>query len=199
VSSDDRPRGRRAFLTRLGQSAAVVVAGSVFADIPPRRANASPRRSRPPPVDDLGLAPGGPAAPSTTPVHDDLPPAPDAATTAFAAGLTGTSVGAWTVARVHGVFRGGLPMVLAHADGRRAQIDLLAHDAASPPGIAATGAGHLYLVNSGRGTRTTPPDLEAAIHQLARVLAHRAGDRLGLVSQAERHRRFPGGVYVVPT
>ncbi len=196
---DDRPAGRRAFLARLGQSAAVVVAGGVLANTLGRRASASPRPGPPPPRDDLGPAARGPTAPSTTPVHDDLPPAPDAATTAFVAGLAGTTLGAWTVARIHGVFRGGLPMILAHADGRRAQVDLLGHDLASPPGIAATDAGHLYLVNSGRGNRTTPADLEAAIQQLARVLAHRPGDGLGLVSQAERHRRFPGGVYVVPT
>ncbi len=192
--SDDRPRGRRAFLARLGQSAALVVAGGVLA----RTASASPRRGPPAPLDDLGMMPSGPAAPSTPPVHDDLPPALDAATTTFVDGLVGTTVGAWTVARVHGVFRGGLPMVLAHADGRRAQVDLLRYDLASPPGIATTRAGHLYLVNSGRGQRTTPPDLEAAIQQLARVLAHRSGAGLGLLSQAERHRRFPGGVYVVP-
>ncbi|MBK9030456.1 MAG: hypothetical protein IPL61_03795 [Myxococcales bacterium] len=192
--SDDRPRNRRAFLTGLGQSAALVVAGGVLA----RTATASPRQSPPPPLDDHGVSPSGPAAPVTARVHDDLPPAPDAAATAFLGPLAGTSLGAWTVTRVHGVFRGGLPMVLAHADGRRAQVDLLRHDAASPPGIAATGAGHLYLVNSGRGARTTPPDLELAIRQLAQVLAQRPGDGLGLLSQAERHRRFPGGVYVVP-
>lgn len=192
--ADDHDRSRRAFLSGLAPLAAVAVGGAAFT----RTASASPLRSPPAPVDDLGAAPGGPAAPPT-PVHEDLPPAPDAAASAFVAGLAGTRLGAWTVARVHGVFRGGLPMVLAHADGRRVQVDLLRHDAASPPGIAATAAGHLYLVNSGRGQRMTPPDLEAAIQQLARVLAHRPGDRLALLSQAERHRRFPGGVYVVPT
>ncbi|MBK7071480.1 MAG: hypothetical protein IPH44_04170 [Myxococcales bacterium] len=191
--ADDRSRSRRAFLSGLGRSAALVVGTGALAKV----AVASPGKSPPPPVDDVGAS--GPPAPVTTRVHDDLPPPPDAAVHAFLAPLAvGATFGGWTLARIHGVFRGGLPLVLAHADGRRAQIDLLRHDAASPPGIAATGAGHLYLVNSGRGTRPTPPDLEAAIAQLAQALRHRGGDALALTSQAERHRRFPGGVYVVP-
>ncbi|MBL8621662.1 MAG: hypothetical protein JNK64_10170 [Myxococcales bacterium] len=192
--ADDRSRSRRAFLSGLGRSAALVVSSGALAKV----AAASPGKSPPPPVDDVGAS--GPPAPTTTRIHDDLPPPPDAAVHAFLAPLAvGATFGSWTLARIHGVFRGGLPLVLAHADGRRAQVDLLRHDAASPPGIAATGAGHLYLVNSGRGTRTTPPDLEAAITQLAQALRHRGGDALALTSQAERHRRFPGGVYVVPT
>lgn len=191
---DDRSRSRRAFLTGLGRSAALAVSTGALAKV----AAASPGQSPPPPVDDVGAS--GPAAPVTTRVHDDLPPPPDAAVAAFLAPLAvGATFGAWTLTRIHGVFRGGLPLVLAHADGRRAQVDLLRHDAASPPGIAATGAGHLYLVNSGRGTRATPADLEGAIRLVAAALRHRDGAGLALISQAERHRRFPGGVYVVPT
>ena len=192
--ADDRTRSRRAFLTGLGRSAALAVSTGALAKV----AAASPRQSPPPPVDDVGAS--GPAAPATARAHDDLPPAPDAAVHAFLAPIAvGATFGGWTLARVHGVFRGGLPLVLAHADGRRAQVDLLRHDAASPPGIAATGAGHLYLVNSGRGTRATPPDLEGAIRLIAAALRHRDGAGLALISQAERHRTFPGGVYVVPT
>ncbi len=192
------PRDRRAFLTGLGTSALLAVGAGALG----RTALASPGKSPPPPLDEHGGAhrPSGPAAPATTRVHDDVPTAPDAAVNAYLAPLAaGSMVAGWTLTRVHGVFRGALPLVLAHADGRRAQIDLLRHDDASPPGIAATTAGHLYLVNSGRGSRTTPPDLEAAIHALARALTHRDGAALALVSQAERHRRYPGGVYVVPT
>lgn len=198
------PRDRRAFLTGLGTSALAMVGVGALG----RSALASRGQSPPPPLDEHGGGghlPSGPAAPLTTPVHDDLPTAPDAAVHAYLAPLAaGSTIAGWTLTRVHSVFRGALPLVLAHADGRRAQIDLLRHDDASPPGIAATGAGHLYLVNSGRGEisgkgRTTPPDLEAAIHALARALAHRDGAALALVSQAERHRRYPGGVYVVPT
>lgn len=192
--ADDRSRSRRAFLTGLGRSAALVVSSGALAKV----AVASPGKSPPPPVDDVGAS--GPPAPAPARVHDDLPPPPDAAVHAFLAPLAvGATFGSWTLARIHGVFRGGLPLVLAHADGRRAQLDLLRHDAASPAGIAATRAGHLYLVNSGRGTRATPPDLEAAIRLVAAALRHRDGAGLALLSQAERHRTFPGGVYVVPT
>lgn len=182
-----KPRDRRAFLTGLGRSALLAVGAGAVA-----RAATTDRGD--------GARPGG--AGSSTAVararHDDLPPAADADTRAFLGAVTvGTAMGAWTVAAVYGPFRGALPLVLAHPDGRRAQIDLLRHDAASPPGVAATAAGHLYLVNSGRGAAATPVDLEQAIGALARALPS-DGAALPLLSQAERHRQFPGGVYVVP-
>ena len=181
------PRSRRAFLTGLGRSAALVVGAGALARVVVDSDGSS-----------TSATPAPTPTPSAQPVHDDHPPEADPAVVGFLGPVTvGTAIGAWTVARVYGPFRGGLPIVLAHADGRRAQIDLLRTDPASPPGIAATAAGQLYWVNSGRGTATTPPDLEHAIRTLAATLQG-DGAELPLVSQAERHRRFPGGVYVVP-
>ncbi|MEZ4399490.1 MAG: hypothetical protein R3B06_05705 [Kofleriaceae bacterium] len=191
-------RSRRAFLRGIGQSAALLVGGAALAqsaDAGPALADAGPALAD---AGD-GTTPAGPPAPRTTARHDDLPTPPGPVEAGYLGPVAvGTTVGAWRVARVHGVFRGALPFVLAHADGRRAQVDLMAHDAASPPGIAAASAGHLYLVNSGGGTRATPPDLEHAIRQLAQRLDGRPGQALGLLSKAERGRRHPGAVYVVP-
>lgn len=176
---------RRAFLARMGQAAAVlplaVLGGGVLSQ--------------------LGDDAGSTAAPTSTPRprHDDHPEAPDAAVLAFLGPITvGTAVGAWSIAEIHGVFRGGLPFVLADATGRRVQVDLLGHDATSPPGVAATTAGQLYVVNAGRGDRFTPPELVEAVQALARQLAAReAVATLPLASMDERHRRHPGGVFVV--
>jgi hypothetical protein len=185
--TDDNQSNRRAFLGGVGRGLALLVAGGAVVRSP----HEAPRSD--------GLTPDRPRPNPSKARHDDLPPPVDPSVSQFLGTVgVGTSLGAWTVAQVHGVFRGGLPIVLAHSDGRRAQVDLLAHDAGSPPGIAATTAGHLYLVNSGGGTRTTPPELERAIAQLARSLSGRSGLALGLVSQAERYRRHPGGIFVVP-
>lgn len=185
-------RSRRAFLGGAGRAAAMMLGGGLVA----RAASADPsptvaRDAVPPPI--------GTPTPGVCAVHDDLPRDADVAVTAFAGELgPGTALGAWTLVRLHAVFRGALPFVLAHPDGRKAQVDLMAACGESPPGIASTGAGHLYLVNSGRGTATTPRDLEHAIGVLAARLAHRDGAALGLMSFAERHRCHPGGVFVVP-
>lgn len=188
--TSDLARSRRAFVTGLGRSTVLLVGGGalVRAAAPTR----SPAVARPEGVAAL-------AAPAAAPAgHDDLPPAPDAQVRAFLGPVAvGTAVGAWSVAAVYGPFRGALPLILANPDGRRAQVDLLRHDDASPPGVAAAAAGHLYLVNAGRGHAATPPDLEDAIAALARALPS-DGAGLPLVSHAERRRAFPGGVYVVP-
>jgi hypothetical protein len=196
----DSNRSRRAFLGGFGQAAAALVGGGLIA----RVAAASPGSSEPAVARDAVPPPIGT---STCGVHDDLPAAADPAALGFlgaiGAGtalsdLAASGAGEWSIARVHAVFRGALPFVLAHPDGRRAQVDLMAIDGESPPGIAATRAGQLYLVNSGRGTMTTPRDLERAIQRLGELLASRDGAGLGLLSFAERHRCHPGGVFVVP-
>jgi hypothetical protein len=198
--TDDPTRSRRAFLGGVGKVAAVAIGGGLVGRAL-RDAHAAPApMHRDPSLD--GVAPDGPPAPASCARHDDLPAEADLAVRDFLGPVApGAVLGGWAVARVYGVFRGALPIVLAHADGRRAQIDLMAHpaapDDASPPGIASTRAGQLYLVNSGRGTRTTPHDLERAIHALAAQLATRDGAGLGLTSFAERHRCHPGGVFVV--
>jgi hypothetical protein len=192
--TSDLARSRRAFVTGLGRSTALLVgAGALVRAAAPSR---PPEVARGPEADggDLGSSPA--ARPAAR--HDDLPPAPDARVRAFLGPVAvGTAVGAWSVAAVYGPFRGALPLILAHPDGRRAQVDLLRRDDASPPGVAAAPAGHLYLVNAGRGHAATPPDLEDAIAALARALPG-DGAELPLVSHAERRRAFPGGVYVVP-
>ncbi len=193
-------RSRRAFLGGVGQAAAALIGGGVLA----RVASASPASSAssghavsrdaivPPPV-------GGATSAGACGKHDDLPVDADLAVQTFLAPIgVGTALGAWTIARVHAVFRGALPFVLAHPDGRRAQVDLMAFDAESPPGVAATRAGQLYLVNSGRGSATTPRDLELAIRRLGDLLAPRDGAALALLTFAARHRCHPGGVFVVP-
>lgn len=191
--SDQSSRSRRAFLGGVGRSAAAVLGGGILAKV--ATSHADPTTPTPMIARD-GAATTATGA--TCAVHDDLPADADATVLAFVAPVApGTALGAWSVARVHAVFRGAVPFVLAHPDGRRAQVDLMAFDRESPPGVAATRAGQLYLVNSGRGAAFTPPDLEAAIRTLAGLLA-RDGAGLGLLSFAERHRCHPGGVFVVP-
>lgn len=200
--TDDSNRSRRAFLGGVGHAAAALIGGGVLA----RVASASPaspaehaRRSRRLGRDAIVPPIGSTASANGCGRHDDLPTDADLAVTGFLGPIgVGTAIGAWTIARVHAVFRGALPFVLAHPDGRRAQVDLMTFDGESPPGVAATRAGQLYLVNSGRGTATTPHDLERAIQRLAGLLAHRDGAGLALLSFAERHRCHPGGIFVVP-
>lgn len=205
--TDDAARSRRAFLRRAGLGAASLVGGGLAAKVAraERRPDDATHLDRP----DRGAssAAGAPAIAddgAACALHDDLPRDADPAVRAFlgAVGpgtiLGGAGLGAWQVARVHAVFRGALPFVLARADGRKAQVDLMRHDDGSPAGIAAIRAGHLYLVNAGRGATFTPPDLEAAIHALGRALADRDGGALALASFAERQRCHPGGVFVVP-
>jgi hypothetical protein len=179
---------RRGFLGRAALGAASIVGGVAAAGLMvDAAAHADPGPQVVPP----------PAPPRVA--HEDQPAAPDAAVRAFLGPIgPGTVVGAWTIAQIHGVFRGALPFVLAHGDGRRVQIDLMAACASSPPGVAATRTGQLYLVNRGRGAALTPPDLEAATHALATQLAAReAIAALPLASFAERHRRHPGGIFVI--
>ncbi len=179
---------RRAFLGRAALGAATLVGGVAAAGlIKAGEAQADPGPRVLPP----------PAPPRA--VHDDYAGDPDDAVRAFLGPITvGTAVGGWSIARVHGVFRGALPFVLAHADGRRVQVDLMASEAGAPAGVAATTRGQLYLVNRGRGSAATPPDLEDAIRALAAMIAAReAVAALPLDSFVARHFRHPGGVFVI--
>jgi hypothetical protein len=189
-----RTVGRRAFLARAGKMTGLAVVGGAIAS--KTVAAAGHNASRTAPTDTV--------APRVTeqqckPIHDDLPVEADAATKAFLGPIAaGMALGSWTVARVHSVFHGALPFVLANGD-QRVQVDLMAHDAESPRGVAGTSKGQLYVVNSGRGKAFTPQDLVDAVAELGQVLAERERSHsLPLQSFAERHRCHPNGVFVVP-
>jgi hypothetical protein len=205
---------RRAFLRRAGQAAVVVVGGGVIAKVTASAARANPRRMHaaaagqradtmarmPEQAATMARMPEHAATMSQCSAHDDLPGAPDAAVRAFLGPIgEGTEVGAWTVERVHGVFRGALPFVLRNDAGRKVQIDLMAAGADSPPGVASTERGQLYIVNSGRGNRFTPADLEQATRLLAALIGEReTRARLELMTLGQRQACHPRGVFVVP-
>lgn len=190
-----RTVGRRAFLARAGKLTGLAVIGGAVASRT-ASAKAAPVAAR----SGASQASEVQARTEQCVAHDDLPTEADAATAAFLGPIApGMALGAWTVARVHSMFHGALPFVLSNTAGKRVQVDLMAHDAESPRGVAATGNGQLYVVNSGRGTAFTPQDLVDAVSELASALAERERTHsLPLQSFAERHRCHPNGVFVVP-
>ncbi len=133
-------------------------------------------------------------------VHDDLPPATDAQVAKFLGPIQpGLRLGAWTIAATYGVYRGALPFILTNDRGQRLQVDLMATDASSPDGVAATDRGQLYVINSGRGDQFTPRDVEHSVHRLARLLRERERARaVSFTSFRQRHARYPDGIFVVP-
>jgi len=140
------------------------------------------------------------AASQSTPVHDDLPPQVDAEVRAFLGPIRpGLRLGTWTIAATYGLHRGALPFVLRDDRGQRMQVDLMARDAASPPGVAFTERGQLYVINSGRGDTFTPNHVVDTVQRLARLLRERERQHaLPLDGFARRHQRYPDGIFVVP-
>lgn len=185
----DDSTDRRAFLRRAAFGAATLAGGTVATGLAVR-GHAEPGDRVVPP----------PAPPPVA--HGDVPPAADEDVIRFLGPIAaGTALGAWSIARVHGVFRGALPFVLAHDDGRRVQVDLMARDDGAPAGVATTATGALYVVNAGRGATETPADLEASTRTLAAMLRAREAviPAPALHGFGERHRRYPGGVFVIAT
>jgi hypothetical protein len=98
----------------------------------------------------------------------------------------GASLGRWTVVAVHPIHHGAVPVVLATADGRRYQVDVLARDPAGPQGVANTEQLSLFVANHGDGRTST--DEEQGLGAMA----------LAVVLLQERSTRHPQGAFGVP-
>jgi hypothetical protein len=113
----------------------------------------------------------------------------------------GTRLGGWTVVAVHPVKLGAIAVVLATAEGRRFQVDVMARDANGPGGVAQTEHLDLVVCNRGDGHKATDEAQGLGAMRLAREL--RAREALGLsppelLTLRERHRRHPDGAFGVP-
>lgn len=115
----------------------------------------------------------------------------------------GTRIARWEVVAIHGIHLGAIPVVLATADGRRFQVDVLRADtAAGAPSPVATAAGlSTFLVNWGDGRTSTDEEQGLGAMALLDALAARIGGGAAvpeLATWRERQARHPDGVYGVP-
>lgn len=129
---------------------------------------------------------------------------PDATSddTALGSLRAGDVLDRWTVVRVHPLHLGAVPVVLATAEGRRYQVDVLARDPAGPPGVANTERLSLYVVNSTReggtdGQRRTDEEQGLGAMALAQALEADASVP-GLLTLQQRQRQHPRGAFGVP-
>ena len=110
----------------------------------------------------------------------------------------GTRVGDATIAAVHDVHFGAIPVVLRLAGGRTVQVDVVRRGAG--PSIASSSLASLQLVNRADGVSATDESAGLATMALARALAEREaqGAQLpALMTHAERSSRFPRGRFHV--
>jgi hypothetical protein len=112
-------------------------------------------------------------------------------------GLTpGSRLERWTIVSVLDPSQGGIPVVMATAEGVRFRVDVMRRDQ-SAPGVANTRAFSLYLCNQGRGSKDTCEEHGLGAMALARHL-ERVGTPLpSLLTLGERNRRFRGGAFSV--
>jgi hypothetical protein len=125
----------------------------------------------------------------------------DAGADALFEGLeAGTRIDRWTVVAVHEPRMGAIPVVLATADGRSYQVDVLARDDAGPRGVAQTQRFALFVANNGDGALATDEEqglgalaLAAALGERERTLAQSPA----LLTMNERAARYPDGGFSV--
>ena len=149
---------RRRFLLALG---GFTVGGGLLA----RRAHAATGRSLAPAATAVaGTQAAAQAATQAAPVVMPL---------ADLAG--GERAGEATIAGIHPVERGAIPVEVVTDKGRLFRVEVLARDPSgkSPAPVAETKSLALYVVNGGRGDRATPEDVAEATRALAKLLAER--------------------------
>jgi hypothetical protein len=175
----EQPRGkltRRTFLTVAGAGAGVVAAGAVASVA--MKGGSGDRTAPPAPVPE--------ASAEVRALFGDL--------------AGGGKVEDWTVVRVHGVYYGAIPVVLATASGTKFQVDVMRRDPNGPEGVGNTPSLSLFVSNKGDGAKQTTEDHGLGAIALAEALAAR--EQTGapippVVTLAQRHEKFPDGVYSV--
>jgi len=112
----------------------------------------------------------------------------------FQALSPGTTIDRWTVAAVHPLLLGAVPVVL-ESGGERFQVDVLRRDQGGPQPVAQTPSLALFLSNQGDGNRGTAEEQGLGAMALAGYLSSReaAGvpvpELLTLRERSEHHAR----------
>ncbi len=127
-----------------------------------------------------------------------LPAAGPETLAAFGGLRPGSIVGRWTIAAIHEVHLGGIPVILSDARGQKFQVDVLARDA-SVRGIAESTALAFFVANEGNGDKSTVEDHGLAAMALAAVVTRRGAAVVpaGLLSLSARQSAFSGGDFRV--
>ena len=113
---------------------------------------------------------GGRPSPAAQPVGaSGSAAAGEGGATAFA---PGTALGPCTVVRVAGLEDGAIPIILASADGRKCEVDVMRFDP-KVPGIARAGSMAIYLANNGDGEKPSDEAHGLGALALAAELARR--------------------------
>jgi len=162
-----------------------------------RATEASPQRAN-------GKESGAPttnAAPAKTATSDVNPAGPEVLAL-FGSLRPGSTVGRWTVAALHDVHLGGIPVVLSTADGERFQVDVVRRDCSpgAPAGVGNTASLSVFVLNDGDGSKATHEEHGLGAMALAEALNRREAEGAAipqLLTLAERQSRFPRGVYSV--
>jgi hypothetical protein len=113
----------------------------------------------------------------------------------------GAVIQRWTVVAVHPLHCGAVPVVLATAEGRRYQVDVLARDPAGPAGVANTQELSLFVANHGDGRTATDEEQGLGAMALAEHLGAReaAGwTAPSLLTLEQRAAQYPEGAFGVP-
>jgi hypothetical protein len=175
---EKQPMGKRSLLVVLALSATLVILGSVGSLVFGWWRTPAKRETNPLPVA---------AGPAVRAYFGDL--------------HDGGKLDRWTIVRIYDVHFGGIPVVLATADGKRFQVDLLRHENNGPQGVAGTTQLGLYIANQGDGGLTTPEEQGLGIMALAAALTARenAGAKPPpLLTITERLSQFSKRQFAVP-
>jgi hypothetical protein len=92
----------------------------------------------------------------------------------FLADLTGKMLGAYAVRSVGPIDRGGVPVILANANGEAFRVDVLRAEPLSAAGIGVVSTVSVYLRNGGDGRTLTDEERGLGAMALAEELARRS-------------------------
>jgi hypothetical protein len=194
--TDKKLMGRRRFFTTVGAAAGAVGTTALLKNTGDAQAATRGGGARPATMPEVAV-PASAVSASAAPAIATPP--------TFLGKLSvGTKVGRWTIAGIHPLRMGALPVVLAGTDGKRFQVDVMRRDdgAGTPEPVAHTRALSLYLANGGDGRRRTLEDQArgalALAAALAKVEAKKQAEPPALLTWRERRSQFPEGGYSVP-
>lgn len=92
----------------------------------------------------------------------------------FLADLSGKKLGPYAVQSVGAIDRGGVPVILANANGEAFRVDVLRAEPLGNPGIGVASTVSVYLRNGGDGRTVTDEERGLGAMALAKELARRS-------------------------
>jgi hypothetical protein len=114
----------------------------------------------------------------------------------------GTQISRWTVAEVHPLTDGAIPVIMLDHEGTRFQVDVVRRDDAlgAPRGVADTKHFSVFVANKGSGSTSTVEEHGRGAMMLGRYLEVREAEidvPAEMMTLVARNRAFPSGTFLV--